>query len=175
MKKTLSVLALSLCSSAAMASIISFEGTVTGTGTCSIEVGTPGGPPNGIINLGNYRPSHFESAGKETDPRYFALRIPASCVTGTQNGFATFRANFGVDPANPAYYALQKGTGKSTGLAMVINDHSKRLAPGTESSSYPLTDAGLNEMVFTANLVSTSATVTEGSIDASVSFDVAIR
>jgi len=177
MKKTLSVLALSLCSSAAMATIINFEGTVSGPGTCPIEVVTPGGPSLPLINLGNYNTFSFDNAGQETSPKYFALRVPASCVTTTptMSAHATFSAGYGADPANANLYALKSGLGYSTGLGLAINDLTTRLAPGTESMGYEVKDSAATDMVFSARLVTTSATVSEGQIDTNISFDVDIR
>ena len=175
MKKTLSVLALSLCSSAALASIINFEGTVSGPGTCPIEVVTPGGPSLPLIHLGNYNTFNFTKVGEETSPKHFALRVPASCVTGTQQAYATYQAGYGADQTNPNLYALKDGLGYSTGLGLAINDLATRLAPGTESMSYEVNDTTDTDMVFSARLVTTSATVTEGQIDTNVSFSVDIR
>ncbi|AHD13520.1 type I fimbrial protein FimA [Pseudomonas sp. FGI182] len=175
MKKTLSVLALSLCSSAAMAKPINFEGTVSGPGTCPIEVVTPGGPSLPLINLGNFNTFDFTAANQETPKKHFALRVPGSCVTGTQNAYATFQAGFGADPTNGNLYALQDGLGYSTGLGLAINDLTSRLAPNTESMAYEVKDTGNTEMVFSARLVTTSATVTEGQIDSNISFNVDIR
>ncbi len=175
MKKTLSVLALGLCSSAAMASIINFEGTVSGPGTCPIDVVTPGGPSMPLINLGNYNTFNFDKVGQETSPKYFALRVPATCVTGTQNAHATFQAGHGADPTNPDLYALRDGLGYSTGLGLAINDLATRLKPNTESMAYEVKDTGDTDMIFSARLVTTSATVTEGQIDTNISFNVDIR
>ena len=175
MKKTLSVLALSLCSSAAMATIINFEGTVSGPGTCPIEVVTPGGPSLPLINLGNYNTFNFNKVGQETAAKHFALRVPATCVTGTQSAFATFQAGYGADPVDADLYALKDGLGYSTGLGLAINDLTTRLAPGTESMGYEVKDTTDTDMVFSARLVTTAATVTEGQIDTNISFDVDIR
>lgn len=175
MKKTLSVLALCLCSSAAMAAIISFEGVVNGPGTCPIDVVTPGGPSLPLVKLGSFNTFNFDKVGQETPAERFALRIPASCVSGTQNAHATFQAGHGADPTNPDLYALKDGLGYSTGLGLAINDLATRLKPNTESMAYEVKDTGDTDMVFSARLVTTSATVTEGQIDTNISFNVDIR
>ncbi|MCE5986480.1 fimbrial protein [Pseudomonas sp. 5FOS] len=175
MKKTLSVLALSLCSSAAMAAIINFDGSVSAPGTCPIEVVTPGGPSLPVVFLGNFNTFDFDAIGQETTKREFALRVPASCVTGTQNAYATFQAGLGADPANADLYALRDGLGYTTGLGLAINDLTKRLKPNTESMAYEVKDTGDTDMVFSARLVTTAAKVSEGQIDSNISFNVDIR
>ncbi|WP_264309741.1 fimbrial protein [Pseudomonas putida] len=158
-----------------MASIINFEGTVTGPGTCPIDVVTPGGPSLPLINLGNYNSFNFTAAAQETPAKYFALRIPATCVTGIQNAHATFLAGYGPHPTVNTLYALRSGLGYTTGLGLAINDITSRLSPGTESGAYEVTDARDTDMVFSARLVSTAATVTEGQIDTNITFSVDIR
>lgn len=175
MKKTLSVLALSLCSSAVMADIINFEGSVSAPGTCPIEVVTPGGPALPLVFLGNFKTSHFTKVGLETSPKPFALRIPGTCVTGTQSAYATFTAGYGPDKDNPALYALKDGVGQTSGLGLAINDKAARLSPGTESAAHEVKDSRDTDMVFQARLVTTLATVTEGQIDTNISFNVDIR
>ncbi|WP_178090975.1 fimbrial protein [Pseudomonas sp. Kh13] len=175
MKKTLSVLALSLCSSAAMATIINFEGTVSGPGTCPIQVVTPGGPSLPLINLGNFNTFDFSAVDQETPAKHFALRVPGTCVTGTQDAHATFQASYGTDPKNPDLYALKDGLGYSTGLGLAINDLTSRLAPNTESMAYEVKDTADTDMVFSARLVTTADKVTEGQIDTNISFNVDIR
>ncbi|HDS1818012.1 TPA: fimbria/pilus outer membrane usher protein [Pseudomonas putida] len=101
MKKTLSVLALCLSSSIAMADIINFEGTVRAAGTCPIEVVTPGGPALPLVYLGDFKAATFDKIGMETAAKQFALRIPGSCVTATQSAFATFTAGYNADKDNP--------------------------------------------------------------------------
>ena len=175
MKKTLSVLALSLCSSAAMADIINFEGTVSAPGTCAIEVVTPGGPGLPLVYLGNFKTDKFTAVGQETAAKQFALRVPASCVTGTQAGHATFTAGFGADKDEPTLYALRDGLGYSSGLGLAINDRATRLSPGTESAAYEVKDTRDTDMIFLARLVTTKAAVTAGHIDTNITFDVDIR
>ncbi|WP_172827474.1 fimbrial protein [Pseudomonas sp. p21] len=175
MKKTLSVLALSLSSTVAMADIITFEGTVKAPGTCPVEVVTPGGPLLPLVLLGDFKTTAFNAVGQETPDKQFALRIPASCVTGTQSAYTTFTANHNPDKDNPDLYALKSGIGYTTGLALAIDDKATRLPPGTESAGYELKNTGHTDVVFLARLVTTKPSVTEGHIDTSISFDVDIR
>ncbi|MEG0245072.1 MAG: fimbrial protein [Pseudomonas sp.] len=175
MKKTLSVLALSLSSSIAMADIINFEGTVSAAGTCPIEVVTPGGPALPLVYMGDFKTANFDKVGQETSPKRFALRIPASCITATQSAFATFTAGYNADKDNPNLYALRDGVGYTTGLGLAIDDKASRLAPGTESAAYEVKDSADTDMVFLARLVTTKAAVTEGHIDTNISFNVDIR
>lgn len=158
-----------------MASNINFEGDVKAPGTCPIEVVTPGGPALPLIFLGNFNTSQFDKVGQETSPKRFALRIPASCVTGTQTAHATFTAGFNADKDNPDLYGLKDGLGYTTGMGLAIDDKVSRLAPGTESAAYEVKDTRDTDMAFLARLVTTKATVSEGQIDTAISFDVDIR
>ena len=158
-----------------MADIITFEGTVRAPGTCSIEVVTPGGPSLPLVYLGDFKTDKFDKIGLETSAKQFALRIPASCVTGTQAGHATFTAGYGADKDDPTLYALKDGLGYTSGLGLAIDDKATRLSPGTESAAYEVKDTSDTDMVFLARLVTTKAAVTEGHIDTNISFNVDIR
>lgn len=181
MKKSLSLLAIMLTSSAAMANTgtMNFTGTVSAGGTCPIEVVTPGtGTPLPLLNLGDFRKKDFTAIGQLTPQINFALRItPDQTCTIPANSVAnvTFTPSFGQDPSG-SLYSLQSGLGYSTGLALKISDRTGGpVLPNTASMDYPLSDTDPTEMVFSTRLQTTAATVTEGQVATTVTYVVAVK
>ncbi|CAG8865341.1 hypothetical protein PS627_01245 [Pseudomonas fluorescens] len=181
MKKTLSILAICLTSSAAMANTgpLNFTGTVSSGGTCPIDVVTPGtGTPLPLLNLGDFRKKDFTEIGQETAQIAFALRITpdATCtIPAGASANVTFTPSYGAD-ATGKLYALQSGIGYPTGLALKIADRTGApIDPDTESMDYPLSDTNPTEMMFSARLQTTATTVTEGHVATTVTYVVAVN
>ncbi|WP_158286173.1 fimbrial protein [Pseudomonas sp. LB-090624] len=180
MKKILSILAITLSSSAAMANTgtMNFTGTVSPGGTCPIDVVTPGtGVPMPLLNLGDYKKKDFTGIGQETPRVGFALRItPDSTCTIPTGAVAnvTFTPTYG-QAGSGDLYGLQDGLGYTTGLALKISDQTGAVAPDTPSMDYPLSDTDPTEMVFSARLQTTADTVGNGQIASTVTFVVAIN
>lgn len=181
MKKTLSILAICLTSSAAIANTgpINFTGTVSPGGTCPIEVVAPGtGTRLPLLNLGDFRKKDFTAIGQQTPSIGFALRITpdATCtIPANSKANVTFTPSYGSD-AQGKLYALQSGLGYSTGLALQIADQTGApVEPNTKSTDYPLSDTDPTEMIFSARLQSTDAAVTEGQVATTVTYVVAVN
>ncbi|EKT4505793.1 fimbrial protein [Pseudomonas plecoglossicida] len=182
MKKILSILAITLTSSAAMANngTMSFTGTVSPGGTCPIDVVTPGtGVPMPVLNLGNYKTQDFVGAGQETPRIGFALRLTpgGSCTIGTGKvANVTFTPAYGQAGTSGDLYGLQDGIGYTKGLGLKISDRTgAQLAPDTPSMDYPLSQTDPTEMVFSARLQQIAPAVEQGDIASTVTFVVAIN
>lgn len=182
MKKILSILAITLTSSAAMADsgTMSFTGTVSPGGTCPIDVVTPGtGVPMPLLNLGNYKTMDFTGEGLETPQIGFALRLTpgGGCLPGSSAvANVTFTPAYGQAGAGGDLYGLQDGIGYSKGLGLKISDRTGALlAPDTPSMDYPLSATNPTEMVFSARLRQIAPAVTQGDIASTVTFVVAIN
>ncbi|MGE8305295.1 MULTISPECIES: fimbrial protein [Pseudomonas] len=181
MKKILSILAITLTSSVAMASTgtINFTGTVSTGGTCPIDVVTPGtGTPLPLLNLGDFKKKDFTAIGQETPQIGFALRITpdATCtIPPGAVGNITFTPAYGQDGSGKLY-ALQNGLGYTNGLALKISDRTGgQLDPDTASMDYPLSETDPTEMIFSARLQTTAATVDEGQVATTITYVVAIN
>ncbi|MFF5865752.1 fimbrial protein [Pseudomonas sp. NPDC012596] len=178
MKHTLIALAMGLASTAAFANTgnINFHGTITPGGTCPIEVVMPGtgGSILPQIGLGSYPPEYFgPTAGKQTTPRTFALRIdPDHCtINPATDAYVTFTGVYGTEGTN--LYSLKPHG--ATGVALAIQDKSlTNLAPGRESAPYPLKTTEANELLFHAMYENTGP-VTDGDAASEVRFSVSIR
>ncbi|MDF3926630.1 fimbrial protein [Pseudomonas putida] len=182
MKKILSILAITLTSSAAMANngTMSFTGTVSPGGTCPIDVVTPGtGVPMPLLNLGNYKEIDFKGVGQETPRISFALRLTpgGGCLPGSSAvANVTFTPAYGQAGTSGDLYGLQDGIGYTKGLGLKISDRTGALlAPDTPSIDYPLSDTNPTEMVFSARLQQIAPAVEQGDIASTVTFVVAIN
>lgn len=176
MKRMLALLALSLgCSSAMAANTIHFEGSITAGGTCPIKVVTPSGAALPKIYLGDFNVDDYAKAGLKTPLERFALKIdPATCtIASGDTATVKFEAHNGGDAA-AKLFNMRSGGDYSTGFGLAIFDKSStQLAPDEESVKYELSDTVPTLMNFSTQLHST-APVTEGPIETSVGFVVAI-
>lgn len=183
MKKTASVLGLTVAaalyaaSASANTGTINFEGKITSS-TCPIEVVNPGdGAVGNLVKMGSVDASRFTSVGQEYSGKRFALRIDdkGSCgLTGVDDvAKVTFN---GTADTSGSYFGVTPTSDGATGVAIVIKDHTgAAVAPGEESAEYPLIKDGITDMVFNAYYRSTAAKVTAGTASADVQFVVAIN
>jgi len=71
---------------------------------------------------------------------------------------------------------LQNGLGYTNGLALKISDRTGgQLDPDTASMDYPLSETDPTEMIFSARLQTTAATVDEGQVATTITYVVAIN
>lgn len=177
MKKTLLMLALGMASSSVFAASsigeVHFRGTISGGGTCPIEViERPGGPEVGSISLGSYTAGFFKKIGTKTPAVNFMLRITPGDNCEIQDGdtaSVTYSSLDGV-VGNDLYSFRKNGAG-GLGLAITDRNHTK-VVPEEESIEYELHTDRPTEMRFYASYESYSETVTEGVAEAQISFVV---
>lgn len=177
MKKTLLMLVLGMASSSVFAASsigeVHFRGTISGGGTCPIEViERPGGPEVGSISLGSYTAGYFKSVGTRTPAVDFMLRITPGNNCEIQEGntaSVTYSSSHGV--VGNDLYSFRKNGADGVGLAITDRNH-KKVVPDEESMAYELHTDRPTEMKFHASYESFAETVTEGAAEAEISFVV---
>ncbi|MGH8467092.1 MAG: fimbrial protein [Pseudomonas sp.] len=179
MIKTLAALSLGLASSTAYASTgsIHFYGQVH-AGTCQVVIIDPeNGNPINRIGLGNVSAAEFKQIDDESGARSFGMRVvPGSgCILlPNANASVTFIGGYGNAGASGALYALQPGGAK--GLALVIKDDAGSVVePGVTSKQYALGVGTPKDMLFSAALRATAATVSPGPATTDLRFSVDIH
>lgn len=157
---------------------IKFTGEIK-TGTCAIDVTTPGSPVGAPIFLGEATPADFKAPGTEINNTSFALVVDPANGCSIDEGFAkvSFASNDGAHPGNPALHALRAGTAE--GIGIVIRDaRDKGIIPhGAESKEFATAKDQPLVMAFTAGYMNTvaSGAIVAGPAYADVNFTVTLQ
>lgn len=176
MKKILTALGLAVAASTAHAlpdtGTILFTGKINGN-TCSIEIVDPynGAVLNPIVLPEAEASQLTGGVDKESSPIGFGLSITAgtSCDPTGKKGYVSFSGTDGPAGAGNILHALHKGS--APGVALAIKDNTGTVIPwGAESKGYDLNATGESVMLFYANLRTTAATVTAGTVNATIPF-----
>lgn len=141
---------------------INFTGTVTET-ACTVSSSTV------AVAFGTIASSSFSAAGDVAAPTQFAISLtdcPASVTS------ATVKFDGTADTTNSNLLALGSSS-TAAGLGVAIYDNTGTIVPAATSSSAYTLATGSNSLDFVARLMSTSATITAGTVATSTDFTIA--
>ncbi|HCR2161356.1 TPA: type 1 fimbrial major subunit FimA [Enterobacter asburiae] len=145
---------------------INFEGEVV-SAACAVDANSV----NQTIQLGQVRTGAFSAAGQVAGKVPFSIQLNDCDTTVSSTASVGFIAAQDANDANAL--AVNGGAGAATGIGIYITDASGSVVTpdGTESSAVTLID-GKNVLPFHAQYVSTDATVTAGTANATTTFRV---
>ncbi|HCR2161506.1 TPA: type 1 fimbrial major subunit FimA [Enterobacter asburiae] len=145
---------------------INFEGEVV-SGACAVDANSV----NQTIQLGQVRTGAFSAAGQVSGKVPFSIQLN-DCDTTVANA-ATVTFVGAQDPNFGQALAVNGGAGSATGIGIYITDAAGSIVPPDGYEPFPvnLVD-GKNVLPFHAQYVSTDATVTAGTANATATFRV---
>lgn len=156
---------------------IYFTGKIE-SGTCSVEVTTPGSPAGNRIFLGQAMPSDFVSVGTEVHNTPFSMAIAPGSGCTIADGVATvnFASNDGADANDSKLHAVRPGTAKGVGVVIRHADDQSIIAHGTDSKEFVTQDDTPLLMKFTAGYMSSlaAAAIVPGDAYADINFTVTL-
>jgi major type 1 subunit fimbrin (pilin) len=179
MKHTLLAAALATTAAFSFSSAFAADGTVNFTGSvtdtaCVVDMG---GSTALSVPMGNISKTSFGASGSLAGATKFTLKLK-SCPNATT---ATIKFDGIAAGGDDKILALTGGSGAAAGLGIQISDKNGKVLPlSVNSASYDLAkgDATVpandvtNDLNFTARYISTSATVTSGSANATATFSI---
>ncbi|NTX79281.1 type 1 fimbrial protein [Serratia proteamaculans] len=179
MKHTLLAAALATTAAFSFSSAFAADGTVNFTGSvtdtaCVVDMG---GSNALSVPMGKISKTSFGASGSLAGATKFTLKLK-TCPTATT---ATVKFDGIAAGGDDKILALTGGAGAATGLGIQISDKSGNVLPlATNSVSYTLAkgDASVpandvtNDLDFTARYISTAATVSAGSANATATFSI---
>lgn len=152
--------------------LLAHNGTVDISGTiqentCTVTTDTA----DQIVTLGDISSKQFYQVGDVSLPVQFSIGLE-NCGSAASGVSITFTGD--VDTNNRDLLALTQGGGSATGIGVAVLDDHRTLVPiNSASHEYTLDPQQATTMLtFYGEMMSTSNTVTAGTVDATATFSL---
>lgn len=155
---------------------INFSGSIVAT-PCAVDSDSDGQ----TVKLGQVPANHFTAADMTTSPVPFTIKLTGCKLNADTSGSAytsaaiTFRGTTVADKSSVLALASASGSGDTvaTNVGIQILQSGKPLIiDGSSSATKQTLLAGSNSLDFSAEYIATSASVTAGSANSSIDFQV---
>lgn len=160
---------------------IQFQGRITGD-TCDVVINGATNPAIGIVQMGNWPASLFTTTGTEIGGTGGAGKLNIELLNCPAMTTASVELKGTIDASDPTHLKVDAGSGAADGVAIVIYD-TKNTSSSTpieinQAISYTPVPGGSLEtdgtlsLAYEAKYISTKNTVTPGTANSSINYEI---